>query len=61
MLNIAAPDSTTPEPTAELLAKYHPDAAVRAPLEPHGSLIDTTLARTLLGFEPEHGWREPAA
>ena len=32
----------------------------------HGSHFDTTLARTLLGFEPEHRWRsvstgEPAA
>jgi nucleoside-diphosphate-sugar epimerase len=66
VLNIAAPDSTTSEPTAELLAKHHPDTAIRGALEPHGSLLDTRLARTLLGFEPEHGWRsvstgDPAA
>jgi nucleoside-diphosphate-sugar epimerase len=57
VLNIAARDSTTSEPTAGLLAKYHPDTAVRGSLEPHGSLFDTTLAMATLGFEPAYGWR----
>jgi nucleoside-diphosphate-sugar epimerase len=57
VLNVAAPDSATDEPTAGLLAKYHPGTEIRSPLQPHASLFDSSLARDLVGFEPVHGWR----
>ncbi|GAA1273842.1 NAD(P)-dependent oxidoreductase [Pseudonocardia aurantiaca] len=60
VLNIAAPDSSTWEPAAALMAKYHPETSIRGPLEPDASLFDTTLARDLLGFVPAHGWRGDA-
>lgn len=57
VLNIAAPDSTTTEPTAELLARHHPSTVVLGDLPEHGSLLDTASARALLGFETRYGWR----
>lgn len=57
VLNIAAPDSTTTEPTADLLARHHPSTVVLGDLPEHGSLLDTSLARQVIGFETRHGWR----
>jgi nucleoside-diphosphate-sugar epimerase len=59
VLNIAAPDTTAFEPTAELLHTYHPSAERRTDLTHHAGLVDTRLAGTLLGFTPRHGWRRP--
>jgi nucleoside-diphosphate-sugar epimerase len=60
VFNIAAPDTVTTVPTAELLARFHRTTQVRAPLGAFDSLVDCTAARRLLGFEALHGWREDA-
>lgn len=57
VVNVAAPDTTSDLPTAELLARYHPGSRVARPLEGFASVIDTTAARELFGFEPVHSWR----
>jgi hypothetical protein len=58
--NIAAPDTATIVPTAELLARFHPSTQVRPPLGTFGSLVDSSAARRLLGFETRYGWHDDA-
>ncbi|MFI6349311.1 NAD-dependent epimerase/dehydratase family protein [Streptomyces sp. NPDC050560] len=60
VVNVAAPDSATTVPTRDLLAAHHPTAELRAPLDGHASLFDTTRCRELLGFTPRRGWRGEA-
>jgi nucleoside-diphosphate-sugar epimerase len=57
VVNVAAPDTTSDRPTAELLARYHPASRVARPLDGFASVIDTTVVRELFGFEPVHSWR----
>ncbi|MBD5784715.1 NAD(P)-dependent oxidoreductase [Cellulosimicrobium terreum] len=57
VVNVAAPDTTSDVPTAELLARFHPASRVVRPLEGFASVIDTTAVRELFGFVPEHSWR----
>lgn len=57
VVNVAAPDTTSDRPTAELLARYHPASRVTRPLEGFASVIDTTAVRRLFGFEPAYSWR----
>ncbi|MFY1671071.1 NAD-dependent epimerase/dehydratase family protein [Plantactinospora sp. WMMB334] len=60
VFNIAAPDTTADVPTTDLLARFHPGTAVRRPLGAFDSLLDTSAARRLLGFETSHAWRRGA-
>jgi len=57
-LTVAAPDTSATVPTAELLARFHPTTRGRSPLGPFDSLVDSSAARRLLGFEPRYGWRD---
>jgi len=36
----------------------YPDTEVREPLDGHDGLISIGKARDLLGWEPEHSWRD---
>ena len=45
-------------PTAELAAEVFPDVEVRGPLGEHQTLLSIEKARRLLGYEPEHSWRD---
>ncbi|WP_049571709.1 NAD-dependent epimerase/dehydratase family protein [Streptomyces sp. SBT349] len=56
-LNVAAPDSSSDIPTAQLFAQYHPTTELRPGIEEFGSSLDSSRATTLLGFTPHHGWR----
>lgn len=58
VVNVAAPDTTSDVPTAELLARYHPSSRVVRPLDGFASVIDTTAVRELFGFVPVHSWRD---
>ena len=49
-----APDTISPEPTADLLARFHPTSVMRRALPGREVPYDRTLARDLLGFEAEH-------
>lgn len=49
-VNIAAPDTLSPEPTATLVAKYHPTATLTMPLPGRVSPVDTRLVEQLIGF-----------
>lgn len=54
---IANSDSVMSRPTPELLAEVFPDVPVRKALGRNESLLSIEKARRMLGFEPQHGWR----
>jgi nucleoside-diphosphate-sugar epimerase len=54
VINVMAPDTISPEPTAELLARFHPASVVRRPIQGREVPYDLGRARELLGFEPAH-------
>ena len=49
-----APDTYSPEPTAELLNRYHADTEVRRPILGREVPFDLTRSRELLGFEAQY-------
>src|SRR5207244_1403095 len=51
-------DVRAPGPTADLLRRHFPDVPVRAPIAEFGAVISGDRARSVLGFEPRHRWRE---
>ncbi|MFD7896607.1 NAD-dependent epimerase/dehydratase family protein [Streptomyces sp. NPDC059743] len=55
VLNVAARDTSSPLPTAELMARHHPGVPVFAELAGHDSLFDTGACARLLGFVPRYG------
>lgn len=54
VINVMAPDTNSPEPTAELLARYHPTTELRRPIVGREVPFDLTRSRELLGFEATH-------
>ena len=59
ILNVAAPDTTSLIPTAELMRRYHPGTRIDAPLDGFAVPISTQRSTELLGFTPIHTWRTP--
>jgi len=57
-INIVADDTLRAEPTEELLQTWLPTLERRRPLPGRASGWRTTRARDLLGFVPEHSWRD---
>jgi nucleoside-diphosphate-sugar epimerase len=55
-VNIAAPDTLSNLPTAELVARYHPRTDVRG-LPGTASAWSCERARNVLGFAPARTWR----
>jgi hypothetical protein len=49
-----APDTYSAEPTADLLARYHPTTRRRRPILGREVPFDLTRSRELLGFQAEH-------
>jgi nucleoside-diphosphate-sugar epimerase len=60
VVNIAAPDTTSTVPSAELMARYHPGVPTRAPVTGHTTLFDRGACTELLGFSPARTWRTTA-
>jgi Nucleoside-diphosphate-sugar epimerases len=54
VINVMAPDTYSPEPTAALLARYHPMTEVRRPIEGREVPFDLTRSRELLGFNAQY-------
>jgi nucleoside-diphosphate-sugar epimerase len=54
VINVMAPDTYSPELTAELLARYHPASEVHRPILGREVPFDLTRSRDLLGFTAEH-------
>lgn len=55
---IAAADTIMDTPSADLLAAEFPGVPVRRELGEHETLLAIDGARALLGFEPQHSWRD---
>jgi nucleoside-diphosphate-sugar epimerase len=54
VINVMAPDTYSTEPTADLLARYHPTSEVRRPIVGREVPFDLTRSRELLGFTAQH-------
>ena len=46
---------------AELLAAFFPGVPLKREVGPHETLLSIEKARRVLGYEPEHSWRDEAA
>ena len=55
---VAAADTCMARPSRELMAEVYPDVEVRGELGEHETLLSIAKARRLLGYEPQHGWRD---
>ncbi|WFS11032.1 NAD-dependent epimerase/dehydratase family protein [Rhodococcus aetherivorans] len=58
MFVIANADTVMERSTAELVAEQFPDVPTTREFSRHETLLCIDKARRLLGFEPEHGWRD---
>jgi nucleoside-diphosphate-sugar epimerase len=54
---IAAADTVMNRPSADLLAEVFPDVPLTRDVGTFGTLLAIDRARRVLGFEPEHSWR----
>lgn len=59
-LNITANDTLRTEPTEQLLAQFLPDIEKRGDFPGTKSPWANDRARELIGFEPQHSWRDEA-
>jgi len=55
---IASPDTVMGRPSKELIEAAYPDLPLRREISGHESLFSTDKARRLLGYAPEHSWRD---
>ena len=55
---IANADTIMSRPSAELAAEVFPGVPVTRPLGEHETLLSIDKARRLLGYAPEHSWRD---
>ena len=47
-----------PRPSAELMAEIYPIVPLRRSVEGRETLLAIDRARAVLGYRPEHSWRE---
>ncbi len=55
---IAAADTVMSRSNAELIAEVFPDVPVHGDLGEHDTLLSIAKARRLLGYAPQHSWRD---
>jgi len=55
---IAAADTVMSRPNAELVAEVFPDVPLKGDLGEHDTLLSIEKARRVLGFDPQHSWRD---
>ena len=55
---ISSPDSVMRKTNTELLEAVFPDVPLRREISEHETLLGIDKARRLLGFNPEHSWRD---
>jgi nucleoside-diphosphate-sugar epimerase len=55
---VANADTVMSRPNEELLAEVFPGVAVKRPFGPNDTLLSIDKARRLLGYEPQHSWRD---
>jgi nucleoside-diphosphate-sugar epimerase len=54
---IASPDTVMSRPITELMAEFFPGVPLRGDIGPHDSMLSAGKACRLLGFAPQHTWR----
>lgn len=57
IFNAAMDDCSSDLPTAELLKRFYPDVPVKQPLGEYETLLSNRKIRDVLGFRPQHAWR----
>ncbi len=55
---IASPDTVMSRSSADLVAEVFPGVEVRGDLGEHDTLLSIDKARRVLGYAPEHSWRD---
>ena len=55
---IAAADTVMTRPNAQLVAEVFPGVAIHGDLGENTTLLSIDKARRLLGYEPQHSWRD---
>ncbi|GAB3596034.1 NAD-dependent epimerase/dehydratase family protein [Microbacterium tumbae] len=55
---IAAADTVMSRPNAELIAEVFPDVTVTREVGPNETLLSIDKARRVLGYDPQHSWRD---
>jgi nucleoside-diphosphate-sugar epimerase len=55
---IAAADTVMPRPSADLMAEVFPDVPIRGELSGTTTLLSIDRAKQVLGFVPQHSWRD---
>ena len=58
---IANADTVMSRPNDTLLAEVFPDVPLTRPVGPHETLLSIDKARRVLGYEPQHSWRDEVA
>ncbi len=56
---IAAADTVMSRPNAELVAEVFPEVPVHGELGEHDTMLSIAKASRVLGYEPQHSWRDP--
>ena len=55
---IANADTVMSRPNAELMAETFPDVPLKEGVGPNATLLSIDKARRVLGYEPQHSWRD---
>lgn len=55
---VAASDTCMTRPSQDLLAEVYPDVPTTRPISGHETLLAIDKAKNLLGYEPQHSWRD---
>jgi nucleoside-diphosphate-sugar epimerase len=55
---IAAADTVMTRPSADLMREVYPRVPLRGEIEGNATLLSIARARQVLGFEPQHRWRD---
>jgi nucleoside-diphosphate-sugar epimerase len=58
VFNVAAADHSVAAPTSELVARFYDGVEVRRELGERETFYSIDKARRLLGYEPQHSWRD---
>lgn len=55
---VAAADTCMTRPSAELLGEVYPEVPTTRAIDGHETLLSIEKARTKLGYQPNHSWRD---
>lgn len=55
---IAAADTIMERPSADLVAEFFPEVELKHPLVGRETLLSIDKARRVLGYDPQHSWRD---